>query len=125
MKSMKICVIGAAVMAASGAAFAAEVYQVQPGERVIIEGQPTPGDGIASGAVTPDDQRLADDVAFALHDSRRLSRPGMTATIVANRGTITISGSADNFEQAQRAERIARGAAGGHPVVGMISTTSG
>jgi osmotically-inducible protein OsmY len=49
----------------------------------------------------------------------------MTATIVANRGTITISGSADNFEQAQRAERIARGAAGGHPVVGMISTTSG
>jgi len=30
MKSMKICVIGAAVMAASGAALAAEVYQVRP-----------------------------------------------------------------------------------------------
>jgi len=125
MKSMKICIIGAAVMAASGAAFAAEVHQVRPGERVIIEGQPIPGDGIASGAVMLDDQRLADDVAFALHDSRRLSRPGITATIVANRGEVTISGSADNFEQAQRAERIARAAAGGHPVKGMISTTSG
>jgi len=49
----------------------------------------------------------------------------MTATVVANRGEVTISGSADNFEQAQRAERVARAAAGGHRVVGMISTTSG
>ena len=124
MKSMKMCVIGAALMAASGAALAAQVYEVRPGERVIIEGQPIPGDGIASGGLTLDDLRLAGDVAVAMHDSRYL-RPGMTATVVANRGEVTISGSADNFEQAQRAERVARAAAGGHPVVGMISTTSG
>jgi hypothetical protein len=123
MKSMKLCAIGAALMAASGGALAAEVYEVRPGDRVIIEGAPIPGGGIASGGVTLDDQRLASDVAFALHDSRRLN--AMTATVVANRGEVSISGAADNFEQAQRAERIARSAAAGHPVVGMISTTSG
>jgi osmotically-inducible protein OsmY len=125
MKTIKFCVLSATLMAASGAVLAAEVYAVQPGERVIIEGRAIPGDGIASGGTSLEDMRLADDVAFALHDSRRLSRPGMTATVVANRGEVTISGSADNYEQAQRAERIARAAAGPHRVVGMISTTSG
>jgi len=124
MKTMKSCAIAAVLMAASGSVLAAEVYAVRPGERVIIEARPMPGGGIASGGTSLEDMRLADDVAFALHDSRRLS-PGTTATVVADRGEVTISGSTDSYEKAQRAERIARSAAGSHRVVGMISTTSG
>ena len=124
MKLTKICAIATALVATSGSVLAAEVYAVRPGERVIIEARPSPGDGIASGATSLEDMRLADDVAFALHDSRRLS-PGTTATVVADRGEVTISGSTDSYEKAQRAERIARAAAGPHRVIGMISTTGG
>jgi len=45
--------------------------------------------------------------------------------VVANNGEVTINGSTDSFEQAQRAERLARRAAGAGHVSGMISTTSG
>ena len=130
MKPMKICMI-AALMAASGSVLAAEVYAVRPGdrvvlpgERVIIEGRAIPGGGIASGGTSLEDMRLADDVAIALHDSRRIA-PATTATVVANRGEVTISGSTDNYEKAQRAEHIARNAAGPHRVAGFIATAGG
>jgi hypothetical protein len=117
----------AAALAACAAALAhAQVYTTYPGERVIIiETRPIHGAAIHSGATTAADQALADEVAIALHADRRLSQPGITSTIVANNGEVTINGSADSFEQAQRAEQLAKRAAGPAHVAGMVSTTSG
>ena len=117
----------AAALAACGAALAhAQVYTTYPGERVIIiETRPINGAAIHSGATTAEDAALADQVAMALHADRRLSQPGITSTIVANNGAVTINGSADSYEQAQRAERLAKRAAGPARVSGTISTTSG
>ena len=124
MKSMKAVV---AAMAACGAALAhAQAYEVLPGERVIIiETRPLPGAAIHSGAMTLQDQALADQVAIALHADRKLAQPGITATVVASNGNVTISGSADSYAQAQRAEQLAKRAAGPGRVVGTLSTTSG
>ncbi len=123
MRSMHAIV---AALAACGAALAqAQVYTAYPGERVIIETRPIDGAAIHSGATTASDQALADEVAVALHANRRLMRPGITSTVVANNGEVTINGSTDSFEQAQRAERLAKRAAGAGRVAGTISTTSG
>lgn len=124
MKSMKAV---AAALAACGAAVAhAQTYVVQPGERVIIlEARPVHGAAIHSGATTWQDQALADEVAIALHADRRLAQPGITATVVASNGGVTLSGSADSYEQAQRAERLARRVAGPGRVSGFLSTTGG
>jgi osmotically-inducible protein OsmY len=117
----------AAALVASGAALAqAQVYTTHPGERVIIiETRPVSGAAIHSGATTVADEALADEVAFALSADRRLSEPGITSTVVANNGEVTITGSTDSFEQAQRAERLAKRAAGPAHVYAMISTTGG
>jgi osmotically-inducible protein OsmY len=117
----------AAALTACGAAFAqAQVYATYPGERVIIiETRPIHGAAIHSGAATLADQALADEVAIALHADRRLSQPGITATIVANNGNVTLSGSTDSNEQAQRAERLAKRVAGAGHVTGFLSTTGG
>jgi hypothetical protein len=123
MKSMKVF---AAALAASGAALAhAQAYVVQPGERVIIIETPVHGAAIHTGAMTLQDQALASEVAIALHADRKLAQPGITATVVASNGNVTLSGSADSYEQAQRAERLAKRAAGPGRVVGTLSTTSG
>jgi hypothetical protein len=124
MKSMKTV---AALLAACGASWAqAQAYEIQPGERVIIiETRPISGAAIHSGAMTLADQALADQVAIALHADRRLSQPGITATVVASNGTVTINGSTDSYEQAQRAERLARRVAGPGRVVGTLSNTGG
>lgn len=117
----------AAALAACGAALAhAQVYTTYPSERVIIiETRPIHGAAIHSGATSAADQALADEVAMALHADRRLSQPGITATVVASNGEVTINGSTDSFEQAQRAERLAKRAAGPARVAGMLSTTGG
>ena len=124
MKSMKAV---AALLAACGASWAqAQAYGIQPGERVIIiETRPIHGAAIHSGAMTLPDQALADEVAIALHADRRLAQPGITATVVASNGRVTINGSTDSYEQAQRAERLAQRAAGPGRVAGTLSTTSG
>jgi len=124
---MKRIHVVAAALVASGAALAqAQVYTTYPGERVIIiETHPINGAAIHSGATSAADEALADEVAVALHADRRLSQPGITSTVVANNGEVTINGSTDSFEQAQRAERLARRAEGAGHVSGMISTTSG
>lgn len=124
MKSIKAV---AAAMAACGAALAhAQAYVVEPGERVIIiETRTINGAAVHSGAMTWQDQALADEVAIALHADRRLAQPGITATVVASNGNVTINGSTDSYEQAQRAEQLARRAAGPGRVTGTLSTTSG
>ena len=124
MKSMQAVV---AAMAACGAALAhAQAHTVLPGERVIIiETRPINGAAIHSGAMTWEDRALADEVAIALHADRRLAQPGITATVVASNGGVTLSGSTDSFEQAQRAEQLAKRAADNGRVVGTLSTTSG
>lgn len=116
----------AGALAAFGAALAqAQVYTTYPGERVVIETRPIHGAAIHSGGTSVADEALADEVAVALHADRRLAQPGITSTVVANNGNVTITGSADSFEQAQRAELLAKRAAGATHVFGMISTTSG
>ena len=124
MKSMKAV---AALLAACGASWAqAQAYEIQPGERVtIIETRPIHGAAIHSGATSLADQALADEVAIALHADRRLAQPGITATVVASNGGVTISGSTDSYEQAQRAERLAKRAAGPGRVTGTLSITGG
>ena len=124
---MKTIHMLAGALAAFGAALAqAQVYTTYPGERVIIiETRPIHGAAIHSGGTSVADAALADEVAVALHADRRLSQPGITSTVVANNGNVTITGSADSFEQAQRAEMLAKRAAGATHVSGMISTTSG
>ena len=124
---MKPVHVFAAALAACGAAFAhAQVYTTYPGGRVIIiETRPIHGAAIHSGATTLADEALADEVAIALHADRRLSQPGITATIVANNGYVTLSGSTDSNEQAQRAEQLAKRVAGAGHVVGFLSTTGG
>ena len=77
---------------------------------------------IHSGATNPDDQALADRVADALRADRRLSEPGITATVSAKDGRVALSGFAQDNRQAQRAEAIARSVAGAGNVSGSIAT---
>jgi len=74
------------------------------------------------GAMNADDLALADRVADALRADRRLSEPGITATVTANNGQVALSGFAQDNRQAQRAEAIAKGVAGAGNVSGTIAT---
>lgn len=125
MKTRHTMILAGAALAAFGATWAAAAdyavvapppgYAPVPGEPVVVfEARPLPGSSIHSGAMTWDDQALADRVASELYNDRRLSHPGMTATVVANNGNVTVSGTAEDFIQAQRAEQLAKRAAGGH-----------
>ena len=118
--------LAAVAACAAALAQAQVVYEVKPGETLIImEPRVANGAPIHRGGLTLEDQLLADDVAYAIHSDRRLTRPGMTATVVARNGQVTISGTADNLEQAQRAERAAQRAAGTAHVAGTISVSGG
>ncbi len=98
---------------------------LMPGESIVIETRINPSSAIHSGGMTYDDLMLADRVASALEDERALARPGITATVVASNGHVTLTGTADNNVQAQRAMRAARRAAGPYNVAGFIATSSG
>ena len=126
MKTMRMAAVAAAAACAAGMAQAQVYYEVQPGERVIIlEPRVPDGSPAHRGGLTLDDQALADRVSYAIHAGRRPMHSGLTTTVVATNGEVTISGSAESFEQAQRAEIAAKRAAGSAHVAGMISTTSG
>ena len=126
MKAMRIAAAAALAACAAGMAQAQVVHEAQPGERVIILEPRVPnGSPAHRGGLTLEDQALADQVSYAIHLDRRLMRPGITTTVVANNGDVTISGSANNYEQAQRAELAARRVAGAGRVTGMISTMGG
>ncbi len=80
---------------------------------------------IHSGGVTADDQALADRVADALRNDRKLSEPGITATVTAKDGRVALSGFANNEGQARRAEAIARRVAGAGNVSGTLANEAG
>ena len=125
MRTMRIAA-AAALACAAGMAQAQVIYEVQPGDQVIILEPRVPnGSPAHRGGLTLEDQALADQVSYAIHFDRRLMRPGITTTVVANNGDVSISGSANNYEQAQRAELAARSVAGARHVTGMISTMGG
>ena len=83
------------------------------------------GSPLHSGGPTVADAQLADRVAAALASDRILSEPGITATVSANNGRVSITGSSDNAAQAARAEQIASRVAGRGYVSGTISNTGG
>ncbi|HUL95126.1 MAG TPA: BON domain-containing protein [Usitatibacter sp.] len=80
---------------------------------------------IHAGGVTYDDDVLANRVADALRADRTLSEPGVTATVTAKDGRVSLTGSADSIVQATRAEQIARSVAGAGNVSGTLETTAG
>ena len=94
-------------------------------EPIVVEIRTNPSSAIHGGAATYDDLVLAERVARALEDSRGLSKPGITATIVADKGAVTVSGSADNEAQAQRAMVVAKHAAAPYRVAGFVASSPG
>jgi osmotically-inducible protein OsmY len=65
-----------------------------------------------SGAMTYDDQVLVDRVVAALETDRRLRNAGITATVTAKDGKVSIGGTARSDEEAIRAQQVAKEAAG-------------
>lgn len=90
---------------------------VAPAQRI------EPTSAIHAGANNPADQALAERVADAIADEPRLD--GITATVAANKGHVSLSGSAESPEQAAIAEQVAREAAGPGSVSGTLSPTGG
>ena len=80
---------------------------------------------IHSGGVTYEDDQLAGRVADALRNDRMLSMPGITATVTAKDGQVSLTGSASNIQQAARAEQLARDVAGRGNVSGSLESTAG
>lgn len=79
---------------------------------------------VGSG-MNADDLALAERVADALRSDRRLSEPGITATVTAKDGRVSLSGSANDNRQAIRAEAIARHVAGAGNVSGTLANEAG
>jgi len=125
MKARYVISIATGLVLAMGAAQAhdrakrAERYDATPYTSGALP------NAIHSGAMSYDDQILVDKVASALANDRQLQRPGITATVTAKDGQISLSGSADRVSQAARAEKIARDIAGAGNVSGTLSTQGG
>lgn len=75
---------------------------------------------IHTGANNAADQDLADRVGAAIAADSRLN--GITATIVANNGRVSLTGSAKSPEQASIAENVAHRVAGISNVSGTLSS---
>src|SRR5205085_6283542 len=80
-------------------------------------------EAIHTGGMTVDDQALAQRIASAIASDKELSKPGITATIVANNGRVSINGEANDHQQAQRAEQIACDIAGRANVSGTLDVS--
>ena len=78
---------------------------------------------VHSGGMTADDQALADRIASAIAGDKELQRPGITATVVANNGRVSLNGEANSLQQAQRAEQIACDIAGRANVSGTLDVS--
>ena len=91
--------------------------------RVVMLTSLRGGDAIHIGGYTLADQALADRIGNAIAQDPSLE--GVTVTIVATNGDVSISGSAPRHDQAQRAELLARQIAGYGSVSGSISALSG
>ena len=114
----------AAALAMSGTAFAHGLgkHAAYDGSYVYSTDAYTQinGNNIHSGGMTYDDQLLADRIASALRNDRKLSEPGITATGAVNNGRVSLSGSAKDTAQAARAEQIASDIAGRGNVSGTL-----
>jgi osmotically-inducible protein OsmY len=82
-----------------------------------------PTSAIHAGANNAVDQALAERVADAIADEPRLD--GITVTVAANNGNVSLAGSAESPEQAAIAEQVAREVAGPGSVSGTLSPTGG
>src|SRR5262249_47522638 len=82
------------------------------------------GSPLHSGGATIADAQLADRVAAAFASDRSLSEPGITATVSANNGRVSFTGSGD-AAQSGRAEQLASRIAGRGNVTGKLSNSGG
>jgi osmotically-inducible protein OsmY len=112
-------------LACSVPAMAQTYVAVPAGAPIVIEVRPSPSSAIHAGGMTWDDLVLANQAALALEDSRALSRPGITATVVGSNGGVTLTGTAESNEQAQRAMIVAKRAVRPAMVSGFIAATPG
>jgi len=76
-------------------------------------------------AANADDQALAERVADALRSDRRLEEPGITATVTARDGRVSLSGFANDNRQSMIAEADARRVAGPGNVSGTLANEAG
>jgi hypothetical protein len=87
----------------------------------ILEGRTVFGpedSAIHAGAANVADDMLARDVAAAIAAEPALE--GATVTVAARGGRVSLSGSAQSLDQAQRVERVARSVAGVASVSGTL-----
>jgi osmotically-inducible protein OsmY len=117
----------AAALAMSGAAFAhgLDKRAASDGSYVSYDRYAVGTNSVHSGGTTVDDQALAARIASAIAGDRQLQRPGVTATVVANNGRVSLNGSAKDATQAARAEQIACDIAGRANVSGTLDAQSG
>ena len=95
-----------------------------PADSRIAFGPAVPADSaIHAGATNVADDALAQAVATAIARERALE--GATVTIAARDGRVSLSGSAQSLEQAQRAEQVARDVAGVTAVSGTLDPQGG
>ena len=76
-------------------------------------------------APNADDLALAQRVADELRSDRRLSEPGITATVTAKDGRVALSGFANDNRQSMIAEADARRVAGAANVSGTLANEAG
>ena len=81
------------------------------------------GSPIHAGGGNSADDALARQVAAAIADDPRID--GATVTVSASNGSVMLSGSTENPQQAQHAEQTAREVAGVTSVSGTLSNTGG
>lgn len=123
MKSLKI--LAAALLALPAGAFAQTysetitIYDNTRYERFVDDER----GAIQSGADNLSDLLLADEVAFALADDPRLD--GATVTVSANGGEVSLSGTAERYEQSGQAKAIAARVAGIRAVSGELHPSYG
>ena len=113
-------IILAAALALSGTAFAHGVDKRAGYDRFD---RSVRTETLHTGGMTADDQALADRIANAIASDKQLSRPGITATIVANNGRVSLNGEANDRQQADRAEQIACEIAGRANVSGTLDVS--
>lgn len=115
-------IILAAALALSGTAFAHGLDRHAGYDRYDRTGY-VGTNALHTGGMTYEDQALADRIASAIASDKELSKPGITATIVANNGRVSINGEANDHQQAQRAEQIACDIAGRANVTGTLDVS--
>ena len=130
MKIRQLVASAAALTAIGGIAPAiaqtTEVYiapaeTAAPMERIYVPAH-RPAGAVHGGFVTYEDEQLLSDAIAAYSGDRRLD--GSTVTIVANHGTLTVSGLSENAPQASRMEQIAQQVSGGRATA-FISPSPG